>query len=265
MKAPSLSRSPTGHTAAFLTSIQLQLLLCLLAVIIIDINDHGVLNTAARVNLDNMLLQQLFLEPRLRSIGLRLLLFRAAGSYCDLKQACCYPTTGKPASDFSIHGLWPNYNDGTYPSNCEGTSYDSTLIADLKEELQTYWDTLACPSGDGEKFWEHEWEKHGTCSGLDERGYFEATLALRKSIDLLAALQSAGIEANDGSYALEDIQEALKQAIGHRPGLECNSSSSGKRQLYQVYVCVDTNASTLIDCPIFPSTTCPSSVAFPSF
>ncbi|KAI5059578.1 hypothetical protein GOP47_0025897 [Adiantum capillus-veneris] len=187
------------------------------------------------------------------------------GSYCDLKQACCYPTTGKPASDFSIHGLWPNYNDGSYPSNCAGSSYESALISDLKEELQAYWDTLACPSGDGEKFWSHEWEKHGTCSGLDERSYFESTLALRKSIDLLAALQSAGIEPDDGSYEVEDVQEALKQAIGHRPGLECNTNISGKRQLYQVYVCVDTDASTLIDCPIFPSTSCPSSVTFPSF
>ena len=41
------------------------------------------------------------------------------GSYCDTKQSCCYPTTGKPAADFGIHGLWPNYQDGKYPQNCD--------------------------------------------------------------------------------------------------------------------------------------------------
>ncbi|XP_028073371.1 extracellular ribonuclease LE-like isoform X2 [Camellia sinensis] len=121
------------------------------------------------------------------------------GSYCDRKQSCCYPTTGKPAADFGIHGLWPNYNDGSYPSNCDPNSpYDQSAISDLISRMQDSWPTLACPSGDGSTFWSHEWDKHGTCSEsvLDQHSYFKSALNLKSNIDLLQILQSAVLKSN---------------------------------------------------------------------
>lgn len=66
-------------------------------------------------------------------------------------------------------------------------------IADLEGELDKEWSSLNCPSSNGRKFWAHEWERHGSCAlNLDEHGYFNSTLALKRRIDILGALEAAG-------------------------------------------------------------------------
>nr|GME12132.1 extracellular ribonuclease LE-like [Ipomoea batatas] len=191
------------------------------------------------------------------------------GSYCDTKDSsCCYPTTGKPASDFGIHGLWPNNNDGTYPSNCDSSNpYDESKISDLMSKMQQDWPSLACPSNNGSSFWSHEWEKHGTCSEseLDQHTYFETALNLKNQTYLLQILESAGIQADGNSYNLSSIQTAIENAGGYAPGIECNSDAGGNSQLYQVYFCVGPSGSNLIKCPVFPTGSCASSIKLPSF
>ncbi|CAL9150549.1 unnamed protein product, partial [Musa hybrid cultivar] len=190
------------------------------------------------------------------------------GSYCDTKQSCCYPSTGKPAADFGIHGLWPNYNDGSYPSNCDPKRpYNASEINDLMGRMRLSWPTLACPSGDGSRFWSHEWEKHGTCSAsvLDQHSYFQTALDLKKRVNLLKLLQDAGVRPDGGFYGLGDISSAIGDAIGYAPGIECNANEFGNRQLYQIYVCVDTSGKELIRCPVYPTSKCSSRIEFPPF
>ncbi|KAG5521571.1 hypothetical protein RHGRI_033960 [Rhododendron griersonianum] len=193
------------------------------------------------------------------------------GSYCDTRQSCCYPETGKPDEDFGIHGLWPNYNDGTYPSSCDrSNSFDESKISDLLSRLEKDWPTLACPSGDGIKFWGHEWSKHGTCSEslLDQYSYFQKALDLKAKANLLQALQTAGIRPADGKYhSLESIKEAIEQALGVTTiFIDCNVDTRGNHQIYQVYLCVDTSASNFIECPVLPhGRPCGNKIEFPSF
>ncbi|GMH27565.1 hypothetical protein Nepgr_029408 [Nepenthes gracilis] len=194
------------------------------------------------------------------------------GSYCDTSQGCCYPTTGKPASDFGIHGLWPNNDDGSYPSNCDPNNpFDPSQIQDLLSSLQAEWPSLSCPSSDGTSFWTHEWDKHGTCSEsvLDEHDYFAAALALKSQANLLQALENAGINPNGSFYALSDIDNAIEQATGNKNYgyVSCNTDDYGNGQLYQVYICVDHSGQNFINCPTNGVTdqNCPSSVEFPSF
>ncbi|KAK4780843.1 hypothetical protein SAY87_016949 [Trapa incisa] len=190
------------------------------------------------------------------------------GSFCDTQKSCCYPTTGKPAADFGIHGLWPNYESGSYPSNCDPNNpFNPSETSDLKKSMQTNWPTLACPSNDGTEFWSHEWEKHGTCSEsvLKQHDYFETALQLKAKVDLLGALKVAGVNPDGSSYSLKDIKDAIKAGTGYTPWIQCNTDPSGNSQLYQVYLCIDKTGSDLIECPVFPRGKCASEIEFPSF
>ncbi|KAE9463011.1 hypothetical protein C3L33_05081, partial [Rhododendron williamsianum] len=101
-------------------------------------------------------------------------------------------------------------------------------VSDLISSLQKSWPTLACPSGNGLSFWSHEWAKHGTCSEavLDQHGYFKSALKLKAQIDLLQILLGAGINPDGGSYSISSIQNAVRNAIGSTPGIECNVDAS---------------------------------------
>ncbi|XP_031276210.1 extracellular ribonuclease LE-like [Pistacia vera] len=190
------------------------------------------------------------------------------GSYCDTSQSCCYPTSGKPAPDFSIHGLWPNNNDGSYPSNCDPNDpFDKSKISDLTGSMEKSWPSLACPSSNGLSFWSHEWNKHGTCSEsvLNQHGYFQAALNLKNQVNLLQTLKTAGIQPNGESYSLESIKGAVTKGSGYTPWVECNADESGNSQLYQIYLCVDTSAANFAECPVFPKGKCGSQITFPSF
>ncbi|KAK7819885.1 ribonuclease 1 [Quercus suber] len=101
----------------------------------------------------------------------------------------------KDSHDFGINGLWPNYRDGSYPSNCDpNNSFNQDKISDLISNMQKIWPSLTCSSSISIQFWTHEWEKHGTCSEsvLNQHGYFDTALSLKGKKNLLKALKSAG-------------------------------------------------------------------------
>lgn len=60
---------------------------------------------------------------------------------------------------FVLHGLWPQFDAGGYPENC---SLDSLSPAAEAAGREVY------PSAN---LLRHEWQRHGTCSGLDAVDY----------------------------------------------------------------------------------------------
>jgi len=79
------------------------------------------------------------------------------------------------SSDYMIHGLWPQINSTSYPSDCMDVTY-TTPTGILLENMNTYWH--ACD----DSLWKHEWEKHGSCMqeqiNIDESTFFNITMNL---------------------------------------------------------------------------------------
>ena len=61
---------------------------------------------------------------------------------------------------FLVHGLWPQNNDGSYPSDCSTTRPAPGNPSSISDIMPP-------------EIIQHEWEKHGTCSGLSGDAYFD--------------------------------------------------------------------------------------------
>jgi ribonuclease T2 len=129
---------------------------------------------------------------------------------------------GRPYS-FVVHGLWPQYDRG-FPNYCERPA--PRLARNI---MQSMLDLMPAP---GLIF--NEWDKHGTCSGLGQRAYFEAIRKARAGVkipDEFLDLQQAKTIAPDA------IEEAF---IKVNPGLS-NSAiavTCDRNRLTEVRVCM---------------------------
>ncbi|GAC1336881.1 MAG: hypothetical protein NVSMB18_00840 [Acetobacteraceae bacterium] len=114
-------------------------------------------------------------DPRAGGFDYFLLSLSVAPSFCALssRNASIEECRQLTAAEFqqtplTIHGLWPNrarLSSNRQPQNCPGP--DLVLSDGLQAQLRRY-----MPGGP--RLEQHEWEKHGTCSGLDPEQYFAA-------------------------------------------------------------------------------------------
>ncbi|GMN41860.1 hypothetical protein TIFTF001_011088 [Ficus carica] len=146
--------------------------------------------------------------------------------------------------------------------------YDQSKIPDLVSSMEKGWPILAYPKNNGTKFWAHEWNKHGTCSEsvLDQHAYFQASLNLKKKVNLLQNLKNVGINPDGKLYTMASITKAITDALGFAPAvIRCNTDPSGHSQLHKIYICLDSSGSNLITCPLFLKSGCRSEIEFHPF
>ncbi|EFA82171.1 ribonuclease T2 [Heterostelium album PN500] len=177
-------------------------------------------------------------------------------SYCG-QQTCI---ASKEREAFTIHGLWPENSDGSYPSFCKGPSFSSSAIQDLMNQLNYDWPSLTGPNTD---FWTHEWSKHGTCSLTGPitniHDYFAAGLKVYNAYNISSSLADHGIvPSNTQSYSITSITNALINSLGNTPLLQCQNG-----QLSTVALCI-TKDLELMDCPALDGWSCSGSTIIPS-
>lgn len=133
-----------------------------------------------------------------------------AGSRADRGQC----GAAKPHA-FVVHGLWPQYERG-FPSDCRVTGRQPTR-AQVDEMLDIM------PSVGLVR---HEWRKHGTCSGLDPRAYFETVRRAAAKVAIPDAYRDAGREQEltpaEIERAFVDANPSLRPsmiAVGCREGM----------------------------------------------
>ncbi|MCG2627848.1 ribonuclease T2 [Bradyrhizobium sp. WYCCWR 13023] len=129
---------------------------------------------------------------------------------------------GRPYS-FVVHGLWPQYESG-FPEYCQRPSprLNRNIVSSML-------DLMPAP---GLIF--NEWDKHGTCSGLDGRNYFETIRKARAVIKIPAEYLDL---SQAKTVAPGEVEEAFIKA---NPGLSnaAVSVTCNRTRLSEVRICL---------------------------
>jgi len=98
---------------------------------------------------------------------------------------------------FVLHGLWPEWEDGGHPGNCEGDDVPEAIINDMLPYMPSRHLII------------HEWHTHGTCSGLESSIYFENAKRAYTNITIPKIFQTP---TRDFGIIKKDIIDAFKEA-----------------------------------------------------
>ena len=125
---------------------------------------------------------------------------------------------------FVVHGLWPQYERG-WPSACK-TAHARDVPAPLKQSML---DIMPSP-----RLVEHEWDKHGVCSGLSPQAYFALTRRARERVVVPARF--AGLDRT----ALVTGAEVEAAFVAANPGLKPDmiAVQCDRARLREVRVCM---------------------------
>jgi ribonuclease T2 len=129
---------------------------------------------------------------------------------------------GRPYS-FVVHGLWPQYERG-FPEYCQRPAPRLN-----RNVMTSMLDLMPAPG-----LIYNEWDKHGTCSGLSARAYFENVRKARAAVKIPEEFLQL---SEPKTIAPDGIEEAFIKA---NPGLSSSAISvtCDSRRLSEVRICM---------------------------
>src|SRR6478752_296524 len=124
---------------------------------------------------------------------------------------------------FVVHGLWPQYERG-FPEFCQNPAprLDRNIVSSML-------DLMPAP-----RLIFHEWDKHGVCSGLPARGYFETVRKARAAVKIPADYLAPNSAL---TVSPDEVEDAFVKA---NPGLTRTgiAVTCGGPRLGEVRICL---------------------------
>ncbi|KAF8681259.1 SNF2 family N-terminal domain [Rhizoctonia solani] len=205
--------------------------------------------------------------------------FNAPGGQFLLTQFWDFSPAVGPKDSWTIHGLWPDHCDGSYDANCapERELFNITTVLEqsgqqkLLKYINQYW---LNNNGTNEEFWEHEYNKHGTCiSTLEPQcfkkssknqfpelvTYMTKTVELFQDLPTYKWLKAKGIvPSTTTTYTLAQIQQAVAAKTGFIPTVGCNKQGYLSEMWYHYVVQGSVGTGKFIhSAPDGPKSSCP--------
>jgi ribonuclease T2 len=125
---------------------------------------------------------------------------------------------------FVLHGLWPQYEQKGWPEDCGAEPVDPALVQKMLGDMPA------------EKLVAHEWAKHGTCSGLSQKDYFEEADEAYHSIKIPAQYASLSQELTVDPAEVRSQFAMANPKVGEQEFVvECSGNG---RYLSEVHACL---------------------------
>ncbi len=128
---------------------------------------------------------------------------------------------------FTLHGLWPQYTDGGWPSFCRTAE---------RNPSRAMTNDMADIMGTSGLAW-HQWKKHGRCTGLSAADYYALSREAYGKINRPAVLRKLKKDIQLPASVIEDaFMEANPKLLQNQVTITCKA-----RQIQEVRICMNKN------------------------